>query len=139
MCISLALYQACSRVSARSCLAYAHEFGSVWVCVFLCVSVCVVVCVWFCVCGALESVLGRFSPATSHLERPDATDRRAVWPVTFKANLALVLLISMLEFGSVSCYGCSFVWIFCIRLAMFFFCVTYLFFPDVKIWQKKKS
>ena len=68
---------------------------------------------------------------------PDVTDWDVLSPFSFEANLALVLLFSMLEFGSVSGDGCSFVWIFCIRLAMFSFCVTYLFFPDVKIWPKK--
>ena len=85
----------------------------------------------------LESVLDRFCPATLHFIGPDVTDWGVLSPFSFEANLALVLLFSMLEFGSVSCYGCSFVWIFCIRLAMFSFCVTYLFFPDVKIWPKK--
>ena len=56
---------------------------------------------------------------------------------SFEGNSALVLPFLMSEFWSVSCYDCSFVWVFCIRLAMFSFCVTYLFFPDVKIWPKK--
>ena len=86
---------------------------------------------------ALSAVLDRVRPATLHFIGPDVTDWDVLSPFSFEANLALVLLFSMLEFGSVSCVGCSFVWIFCIRLAMFSFCVTYLFFPDVKIWQKK--
>ena len=87
----------------------------------------------------LESVPGRFCPATSHLERPDATNRDAISLITFEANPALVLPFSMLEFGSVSCYGCSFVWIFCIRLNIWsFFC-----WSCVRSWRqnlaKKKS
>ena len=95
---------------------------------------------WSPMCGLSgvlrwPSVVFHGSPSTRKgLMRPNCD---AISLITFEANHALVLLFSMLEFGSVSCYGCSFVWIFCIRLAMFSFCVTYLFFPDVKIWPKK--
>ena len=56
---------------------------------------------------------------------------------SFEGNSALVLPFLMLEFWSVSWYGCGFVWVFCIRLAVFSFCVAYLFFLAVKIWPKK--
>ena len=56
---------------------------------------------------------------------------------SFEGNSALVLSFLMSEFWSVSCYDCSFVWVFCIRLAMFSFCVTYLFLLAVEIWPKK--
>ena len=88
---------------------------------------------------ALRVRSGPFSSGDLAFYRADVTDWDVLSPFSFEANLTLVLLFSMLEFGPVSCYGCSFVWIFCIRLAMFSFCVTYLFLPDVEIWPKKKS
>ena len=57
--------------------------------------------------------------------------------ITFEANPALVLPFSMLVFGSVSCYGCSFVWIFCIRLIIWSFLVGLLFVLDCELWRKK--
>ena len=68
---------------------------------------------------------------------PDATNRDAISLITFEANPALVLPFSMLEFGLVSCYGCSFVWIFCIRLIIWSFLVGLLFVLDCELWRKK--
>ena len=78
-----------------------------------------------------------FHGSRSTRKRLDATNRDAISLITFEAKPALVLPFSMLEFGSVSCYGCSFVWMFCIRLNIWSFFVGLVFVLDVKIWPKK--
>ena len=52
---------------------------------------------------------------------------------SFEGNSALVLPFLMLEFWSVSCYGCSFVWVFCIRLIVWSFLVGLLLALDDEI------